>query len=100
MMRVAVVALLLTGFAANGTGADPPPGTVIDQSTADQVRDLLPPEILKHYKNGEYVNRVVDFPNGRFRWDDGFDQATRQNSESLVLDENKQPVDRSTHKRP
>src|SRR5262249_40064934 len=64
------------GLAANRAGAEVAPGTMIDQSTADQVKDLLPPEILKHYKNGEYVNRVVDFPNGRFRWDDGFDQAT------------------------
>jgi hypothetical protein len=101
MMRVlTVVIAVVMGVAANRAGADVAPGTTIDQSTADQVKDLLPPEILKHYKNGEYINRVVDFPNGRFRWDDGFDEATRQNSESLVLDQDKQPVDRSTQKRP
>src|SRR5262245_33266964 len=101
MIRVlAVFIAVVIGVAANRAGAEVAPGTTIDQSTADQVKDLLPPEILKHYKNGEYVNRAVDFPNGRFRWDDGFDQATRQNGETPVLDENKQPVDRSTHKRP
>jgi hypothetical protein len=101
MIRVfALLTVVLIGFAGSPARAEVAPGTTIDQSTADQVRDLLPPEILKHYEKGEYINRVVDFPNGRFRWDDGFDQATRQNGENLVLDENKEPVDRSTHKRP
>src|SRR4029450_13479353 len=65
-----------------------------------QVKDLLPPEIYKHYKNGDYTNAVVDFPAGRFRWDDGFDEATRQNGERLALDDDKQPVDKATMKRP
>jgi hypothetical protein len=101
MMRVfALLTVVLIGFAGRTARSEVAPGTTIDQSTADQVKDLLPPEILKHYEKGEYINRVVDFPNGRFRWDDGFDEATRQNGENLVLDENKEPVDRSTHKRP
>ena len=27
----------------------------LDSSTAEQAKDLLPPEILKHYEKGEYV---------------------------------------------
>jgi hypothetical protein len=101
MMRVvAIVIAVLAGLLPVRADGQVAPGTTIDQSNADQVKDLLPPEILKHYKNGEYRNPIVAFPPGTFRWDDGFDQATRQNGESLVLDENKEPVDRSTHKRP
>src|SRR5262245_48513709 len=44
------------------------PGTVIDKSTAAQVKDLLPPEIFRHYETGEYKNPVVDFPDAKFRW--------------------------------
>ena len=94
-----VVALAVLGW-VGWARAEVAAGTMINQSNADQLRDMLPPEILKHYKNGEYYNPVVDFPNGAFKWDDGFDEATRQNAERLTLDENKQPVDKSTMKRP
>src|SRR4029450_4310972 len=102
MTRLAIVTLVVMLSAAwdPAVRAAPAPGTTIDQASADQVRDLLPPEIYKHYQNGDYTNAVVDFPPGRFRWDDGFDEATRQNGERLTLDENKQPVDRATMKRP
>jgi hypothetical protein len=73
---------------------------MIDQSTADSVADMLPPEILKHYQDGSYKNPIVDFPATKFRWDDGFDEATKRNGETLVLDENKQPVDKNTKQRP
>ena len=73
---------------------------VDDKSTAAEVKDLLPPEILRHYETGEYKNPVVDFPAAKFRWDDGFDEATKRNAETLVLDENKQPVDKTTKERP
>jgi hypothetical protein len=80
--------------------AQPAPGTMIDQSTAGQVADMLPPEILKHYQAGDYKNPIVDFPNTKFRWDDGFDEATKRNADTIVLDESKQPVDKTTRQRP
>src|SRR5439155_1157465 len=58
------------------------------------------PEILRHYRNGDYRNKVVEFPITRWRWDDGFEEATRWNGEHLVLDEHKAPVDKTTGKRP
>jgi hypothetical protein len=97
---VAAIAAALFGGGTPCVRADVAPGTTIDQSSADQVKDLLPPEIYKHYKNGDYTNAIVDFPAGRFRWDDGFDEASRQNGERLALDGDKQPVDKATMKRP
>src|SRR5689334_10271636 len=76
------------------------PGTMVDATNVDEVKDLLPPEIHAHYKRGDYTNRFVEFPEQRWRWDDGFDDATRTNAEHLVLDEHKSPVDKETKKRP
>jgi len=72
------------------------PGTMIDPSSADKVKDMLPPEIYKHYQAGDYKNPVVDFPSSKWRWDDGFEEATKKNGQTIVLDENKQPVDKAT----
>ena len=94
------VAVVVVGFAGGSARAELTTGTMLQQSNADQANGLLPPEILKHYKAGDYMNQIVDFPNGRFRWDDGFDAATRQNAERLILDENKAPVDKTTMKQP
>src|SRR5437867_1448266 len=76
------------------------PGTMVDATTVDQVKDLLPPEIYNHYKKGDYYNKLVDFPNSAWKWDDGFDEATKWNGEHLVLDEHKSPIDKTTGRRP
>ena len=94
------VAVVVVGFAGGSARAELTTGTMLQQSNADQANGLLPPEILKHYKGGDYMNQIVDFPNGRFRWDDGFDAATRQNGERIILDESKAPVDKTTMKQP
>ena len=101
MVRTLVaVAVVVVGFAGGPARAELTTGTMLQQSNADQANGLLPPEILKHYKGGDYMNQIVDFPNGRFRWDDGFDAATRQNGERIILDESKAPVDKTTMKQP
>ncbi len=96
--RLGVLAFVM-GITAVAHG-QVPPGTMIDKSSADRVKDMLPPEIYKHYQAGDYKNPVVEFPNSKFRWDDGFDEATKKNGQTIVLDENKQPVDKTTGKRP
>ena len=37
---------------------------MLDQSNAELAKDLLPPEILKHYENGDYRNKIVAYPIG------------------------------------
>src|SRR5213593_3255943 len=76
------------------------PGIVLDQRTADDAENLLPPEIYNHYKKGEYTNPIVDFPDSKFQWDDGYQEASQWNREHLTLDANQQPVDKATGKRP
>src|SRR5262245_62084054 len=94
-----VLVMLLVGLRALA-GAEIKPGMTLDKTTAEEAKDLLPPEILKHFQNGDYRNPVVDFPTSKFRWDDGFEEATKRNAENLVLDETKQPVDKTTRQRP
>jgi Protein of unknown function (DUF1329) len=89
-------ALLLLFLMATTVRAE----TVLDQSTADQAKDLLPPEIQTHYAKGEYTNRIVDFPDSKFQWDDGYADASEWNRAHLGLDASKQPIDKDTGKRP
>src|SRR5438046_5583250 len=66
LTRLTLGALL--GLAAVDVGAAPAPGTTLERTTAEEAKDLLPPEILRHYQNGDYRNAVVEFPNSRWRW--------------------------------
>ena len=101
MWRATTLAVAL-GLAVPGPiRAEVRPGMMLDQSNADEAKDLLPPEIYEHYKKGEYTNPVVDFPNSKFQWDDGYAEATERNREHLVARRpSKQPVDKDTGKRP
>jgi hypothetical protein len=102
MWKVKTIGLVVLAAvaAAPGAGAELKPGVVLDQSNAEEAKDLLPPEIQSHYAKGEYKNVIVDFPNSKFQWDDGHAEATASNREHLALDANKQPVDKATGKRP
>jgi hypothetical protein len=101
MQRLLVgLTLGLVLVAPGAARSEPAPGTMIDANTVDQVKDLLPPEIYAHYKKGDYYNKLVEFPNTKWGWDDGFEDATKWNAEHLVLDASKQPVDKTTNKRP
>jgi Protein of unknown function (DUF1329) len=92
---------LCLGFFGSAAATDSlAPGVMLDTATAEQAKDLLPPEIYEHFKKGDYYNQVVDFPNSKTSWDDGFKEATDWNREHLVLDEHRSPIDKATGKRP
>jgi hypothetical protein len=94
----ALLSLLL--LPTTRSGADLAPGTTLDQSNADEAANLLPPEILAHYKKGEYKNQIVEFPDSVFQWDDGHAEATEWNRQHLTIGPTKEPVDKDTGKRP
>ncbi len=97
-----LLVLVLCGalLTPSGVRAELAVGTMLDQSNAEEAKDLLPPEIYEHYKKGEYANVIVDYPNSAFQWDDTHAAATEWNRQHLTLDENKQPVDKDTGKKP
>src|SRR5262249_24733502 len=100
MRNVLAIGLCLGFFGSAAATDNLAPGAMLDTSTAEQAKDLLPPEIYEHFKKGDYYNPVVEFPNSRFAWDDGFAEATEWNRQHLVLDEHRSPIDKTTGKRP
>ncbi len=75
-------------------------GMVLDQSTWELAKDLLPPEILKHYQNGDYKNRIVEYPTGNAHWEKPFLEATEKNATTLDVDDRGTVIDRGTGKQP
>lgn len=117
MIRRLCLALLLAerAFATSIDGhewpPDPrlydPPGTAVapglrvgdtlDERNAEAAKDLLPPEILKHYQKGEYRNDIASWPNGIVYREGWFDEVTRANQGRYALDpESGAIVDRVT----
>jgi hypothetical protein len=61
-------------------------GDMLDQSNAQLAKDLLPPEILRHYERGEYRNRIAAYPVGTAHWEKSFVEQTEKNATQLDVD--------------
>jgi len=101
---MALVLLLVAAAAPGATGSEVGPhlktGDTLDQSNWELAKDLLPPEVLRHYQTGEYRNRVVDYPTGNAHWEAPFEQATQDNAIRLDVDDQGTIVDKTTGKQP
>src|SRR5215470_19129280 len=91
--RVIIMALLVSACVGAapvwGQGSDGlKPGMTLDQSNAQLAQDLLPPEILEHYKTGGYSNPIVDFPLGLYEWPPDFKASTEKNAGQFKVSEN------------
>ena len=75
-------------------------GDMLDQSNWQLAKDLLPSEILRHYKDGEYKNVIVSYPVGQAHWEKSFLEATEKNAGQLDIDERGSVVYSSTKKQP
>jgi hypothetical protein len=75
-------------------------GDVLDQSNADLAKDLLPADILKHYKNGDYRNRIVAYPTGNLHWEKAWVEATEKNAGQLDVDARGTIIEKGTGKQP
>jgi Protein of unknown function (DUF1329) len=100
MIRLGVFLMIGALALAGRSAAEVAPGAVLDKGTAKDAEGLLPPEILKFYETGDYHNAVTELPADRFRFADGFVAASKENATHLKLDDQKQPVDVATGKRP
>ncbi|HVN84137.1 MAG TPA: DUF1329 domain-containing protein [Candidatus Binatia bacterium] len=101
---LAMLALAYAGAAVADTGEEIVPGLrvgdVLDQRNADLAKDLLPPEIYKHYKNGEYHNKIVAYPTGNLHWEKAFAEATEKNVGQLDVDARGTIIEKGTGKQP
>lgn len=86
--------------AQNGAAGALQVGDVLDQSNWQKAKDLLPPEILRHFERGEYRNRIVDYPVGSARWEPSWKAATEKNAGQLDVDAAGTIVEAGTGKQP
>lgn len=105
-VRVTVIlGTLLIGFGpltvrADDGGGGLKAGDTLGSDNWQLARDLLPPEILKHYETGRYRNKIVDYPLGHPRWENPFLAATEQNAGQLDVDDVGTIVYSATGKQP
>lgn len=59
------------------------PGTWLDASNWRSAEGLLPPEILRHYQEGEYRNQFVEF--GEFQFPPDFLAASKANAGKFAI---------------
>jgi hypothetical protein len=61
---------------------------------------LLPPEILDHYKKGEYINPVVDWPVDFFVWPTDFKAGSEANAGKYEIGPKGEIVEKASGKQP
>jgi hypothetical protein len=66
--------------AASPTSTELRAGDVLDASNWELAKGLLPPEVLKHYREGEYTNRIADWPADVYTWPPELLEATKANA--------------------
>jgi hypothetical protein len=75
-------------------------GDVLNKENWELAKDLLPPEALRHYKTGEYANKIIDWPRGIYRWDPQFKAASENNAGRYTLSREGTILEKSTGKQP
>jgi len=96
MCRVLLVVALLTAAIAHGQDALAP-GRVLDAATAAAADGLLPPEIVGHYKTGQFKNGIGAWPKGPV-WDDTFEAASARNVDRFDVNDRGTIVEKGTDK--
>ncbi|MBI3785826.1 MAG: DUF1329 domain-containing protein [Deltaproteobacteria bacterium] len=95
---VLAVAWTGTPVAAEDVAASLKVGDTLDTGNAQLAKDLLPPEILKHYEKGDYKNKIVSYPLGQAKWEKSFLEATEKNAGQLDVDERGTIVEKGSNK--
>ena len=75
-------------------------GEVLDKTTATQAEGLLPPEILRHYAEGEYVNKIVEWPADKFNWPPDFQASSKANAGRFTIGPDGTILDNASGKQP
>ena len=92
------LALVLSGGARGAEG--PKPGEMLDETTWQKAEGLLPPEILRHYRQGEYRNAVVDWPESKYNWPPDFLAASKANEGKFKVGPRGEILSTETGKQP
>ncbi len=81
-------------------GEELKPGMILNQQTWQLADGKLPPEILKHYKEGDYINPIVAWPKDFFVWPEDFFEATKANEGKYDIGAEGQVIEKATGKQP
>jgi hypothetical protein len=85
------------GAASNGKLK---PGDILGKDNWQAAEGLLPPEILAHYQKGEYINKIVDFPDSMYNWPTDFLAGSKKNEGVYDIGADGQIVEKATGKQP
>jgi hypothetical protein len=96
MRRAALLVLVFFVSFANADDALKP-GTVLDATTAAAADALLPPEVVGHYKSGQFKNTIGEWPKGA-PWDADFEAATAKNAGRYDVNKSGTIVEKGTDK--
>lgn len=86
--------------ATSAAGGGLKPGDVLGQENWQDAEGLLPPEVLKHYREGHYRNKIVEWANGRMNWEQEFLDSTEKNAGQYDVNELGTIVYTGTNKQP
>ncbi len=102
LSQVALIGLLVRPLWAQEAAApgELKPGEVLNQTNWQKAEGLLPPEILKHYQNGDDANPIVDWPDGKFTWPADFRAASEKNAGQLDVDATGTVIEKGSGKQP
>jgi hypothetical protein len=76
------------------------PGETLDKTNWEKAKGLLPEEILKHYRENEYVNKIVDWPADKFNFPPDFKAGTQANQGRFTTSPKGTILDKATGKQP
>jgi hypothetical protein len=95
-----VLAFVVATTVTSSRAADFKTGDMIDEQTWQKATGLLPPEILKHYENGEYANKFVDWPLDKDTQAPEFRAGTDANAGKFTTSPVGTILDKATGKQP
>jgi hypothetical protein len=75
-------------------------GDVLGADNWEMAKGLLPPEILEHYKDGEYINKIVDWPEGTYTWPTDFKAGSDANKGRFAIGKEGHVIDKKTGQQP
>lgn len=100
LVLVVTIAFPTASLAADAGSNGLKPGAVLDQQNWQQAEKLLPPEMLKHYREGEYKNPIASWPMDVYTWPEDFLAGTKQNAGKYSIGPDGEIVDKATGKQP
>ena len=101
LLPVVVAVTALVGVTSRNTAAaDLKSGDMIDKDSWQKAEGILPPEILRHYKEGEYANKFIDWPTAMTTFPPDFKAASDANEGKFTTGPDGAILDKATGTQP